>query len=273
MSNKSSANGFTRLYNLARSAGLFEIPLFKGLFLFTYFLYKRWYEDPFSALANRRPELFADGDILDIGANIGYTACVFAAARKPPAKIYAFEPDAASFGTLGETIRRKGLGNVVEIFNMAVGSADGSLEFWHNEEHSADHRVVTEQFKTSRMAAEKITTVAVTSVDNFVAAHSLQKICFIKIDVQGYELAVCEGMRRTLEKFPGASVAFEYAPDGMRELGFEPSQLLNFFRASDYQLHILTRHAVTLAGSNNEIEAAAERSGYVDVLCSKKILR
>jgi FkbM family methyltransferase len=271
MSSKSSSNIFTRVYNLARSAGFFEIPLFKRLFLFAYFLYKRWYEDPFWALAKRSPELFTNGDILDIGANIGYTACVFAAARKAPAKIYAFEPDLASFATFEETIRRKHLGGTVEVFNMAVGSADGSLQFWHNEEHSADHRVVTEQFKTSRPAGEKITTVAVTSVDSFVAAHNLQDISFIKIDVQGYELAVCEGMRKTIEKFPAMCVAFEFAPDGMRELGFEPSGLLDFFRVAGYQLHILTRDSTTLAQDNRAIEAAVERAGYVDLLCSKKI--
>jgi FkbM family methyltransferase len=272
MSNKASGNIFTRLYNLARSAGLFEMPLFKRLFLSSYFFYKRWYEDPFWALAKRSPELFTGGDILDIGANIGYTACVFAAARKQPAKIYAFEPDLASFVTLGETIRRKNLGDVVEVFNMAVGNADGSIEFWHNEEHSADHRVVTEQFKALRHASEKITTVEVTSVDNFVAARNLQNLSFIKIDVQGYELAVCEGMRRTLEKFPSIFIALEYAPAGMRELGFEPRALLDFFRLAGYQLHVLTRAATTLASDNQAIDLAAERSGYVDLLCSRKIL-
>ena len=272
MSNKSSSNIFTRVYNVARAAKLFEIPLFRRFFLFSYFLYKRWYEDPFWALGRRSPELFAGGDILDIGANIGYTACVFAAAVKPPGKVYAFEPDTASFATLGEVIRRKNLGDAVEIFNMAVGSADGSLEFWHNEEHSADHRVVTEQFKTSRPPSEKITTVSVTSVDNFVAALNLQNISLIKIDVQGYELAVCEGMRKTVEKFPAMWIAFEYAPEGMRELGFEPSKLIDFFRSAGYKLHILTRAATTLAEDNRAIDVAAERSGYVDLLCSKRVL-
>jgi FkbM family methyltransferase len=276
MSNKSSSNIFPRVYNLARSAGLFEMALFKRFFLFSYFLYKRWYEDPFWALARRSPELFVGGDILDIGANIGYTAWVFAAAlevnAKEPGKVYAFEPDLASFATLGEIIRRKELGDSVEIFNMAVGSADGSLDFWHNEAHSADHRVVTEQFKTSRPLSEKITTVAVTSVDSFVAARNLQSISFIKIDVQGYELAVCEGMRKTIERFPTMCIAFEYAPDGMRELGFEPSKLLDFFRSAGYKLHILTRASTTLAEDNCAIELAVERSGYVDLLCSKKVL-
>ena len=272
MSSKSSSNIFTRVYNLARSAGFLEIPLFKRIFLSTYFLYKRGYEDPFWALAKRNPELFALGDILDIGANIGYTACVFATVRKAPAKIYAFEPDLASFATLQETIRRKKLVDAVEALHMAVGIADGSLEFWHNDEHSADHRVVTETFKASRPAAEKITTVAVTSVDNFVAVRNLQKISFIKMDVQGYELAVCEGMRETLKNHPELCVAFEYAPGGMRELGFEPLRLLEFFRASGYHLHILTRNAVTLARENQQIEAAAKRTGYVDVLCSRTVL-
>jgi len=272
MSNKSSSNIFTRIYNVARSAGVFEIALFKRLFLLAYFLYKRWYEDPFWALAKRSPELFEDGDILDIGANIGYTACVFAKARKPPAKVYAFEPDAASFATLGEIVRRKELGDAVEIFNMAVGSADGSLEFWHNEEHSADHRVATEQFKSARPAGEKTMTVPVTSVDSFVAARSVRKLSFIKIDVQGYELAVSEGMRRTLENFPEMVIALEYAPDGMRELGFEPLVLLDCFRSAGYQIHILTRAATRLAPDNRAIDAAVERKGYVDLLCSKKVL-
>jgi FkbM family methyltransferase len=272
MPSESSANIFTRAYNLVRAMGLLDLPWFKRIFLFSYFLYKRCYEDPFWSLTKRSPELFAGGDVLDIGANMGYTACVFAAAIKPPAKVYAFEPDQASFSTLEEIIRRKTLAGTAEIFNMAVGSADGTLEFWHNEEHSADHRVVTEQFKTSRPPGERIATVAVTSVDNFVAARSLPSISFIKIDVQGYELAVCEGLRHTLQKFPALCIAFEYAPGAMRELGFEPSALLDFFRSADYQLYILTRAATTPAPDNRAIESAAEASGYVDVLCSKKNL-
>jgi FkbM family methyltransferase len=272
LSNKSSANIFTRGYDVARSSGLLELGLFKRAFLFSYFVYKRWYEDPFWALTRRSPELFSGGDVLDIGANIGYTACVFASAIRQPAKIYAFEPDLASFATLGEIIRRKNLVDSVEIFNLAVGSADGAIEFWHNEKHSADHRVVTEQFKTSRPANDKITTVAIASVDSFVAARNLQNVSFIKIDVQGYELAVCEGMRKTLEKFPELSIALEYAPDGMRELGFEPSALLDFYRSAGYQLHVLTRAATTLTPDNRLIELALARSGYVDLLCSKRSL-
>jgi FkbM family methyltransferase len=272
MANKSSANIFTRAYNLARSTGVLDLALFQRAFLASYFFYKRWYEDPFWALAQRHPELFAGGDVLDIGANIGYTASVFAGVMDASSKVYAFEPDPASFATLREIVRRKKIGERVEIFNMAVGSADGVLEFWHNDEHAADHRVVTEEFRSSRGSGAKISTVAVTSVDSFAAARNLQRISFIKMDVQGYELAVCEGMRGTLEKFPEACIAFEYAPEGMREMGFDAARLLEFFRAAGYQLRILTRRGVSAATDDPAIEAASRDKGYVDVLCSRKIL-
>jgi FkbM family methyltransferase len=272
MRNKSSTGVFMLAYNLARSARLLDLPWFKRVFLFSYFLYKRWYEDPFWALTRRSPELFSNGDILDIGANIGYTVYVFAGAIKPPAKIYAFEPDHASFATLEEIIRRKNLADKVEIFNIAVGSADGFVNFWHNEEHSADHRVVTDQFKTSRPTGDKITTVAVSSVDNFIAARNARNISFIKIDVQGYELAVCEGMRQTLQRFPEVCIGLEYAPAGLRELGFEPSALLDFFRSAGYNLHVLSRAATTPASDNRTIDQLAQKASYVDLLCSRKIL-
>lgn len=259
-----------RAYNVARRAGLLEFSWFRRVFLFSYFLYKRWYEDPFFSLIKRHPELFQGGDILDIGANIGYTASVFAGAAKPPSKVYAFEPDQASFATLRDVIHRHKRGASVEISQMAVGSTDGTLEFWHNDEHSADHRVVTQQFNTTELDRLNVTTVPVTSIDSFVASRGLPNISFIKIDVQGYELAVCEGMKQTLQAFPQLCVAFEYAPDGMRELGFDPAALLRFFREAGYKLYVLTRSGLRLAADDTSIEIAAQRTGYVDVLCSKK---
>ena len=248
------------------------MPWLRRGFLYSYSLYKRWYEDPFWHLARRSPELFADGDVLDIGANVGYTAAVFARAARPGAKVYAFEPDAQSFAELKEAVRRKKLAERVEIFNMAIGAGDGEVEFWHNEEHAADHRVATERFKSWGIAGAQVRRVAMTSVDNFVRQRGLRSVAFVKIDVQGYELAVCEGMNETLARFPQASVCFEYAPEGMRELGFEPAKLLQLFRDAGYQLHILTRSAAMPAAEDQAIEAAAARSGYVDLLCSRKAL-
>src|ERR1700730_17989382 len=69
---------FTSAYWLSRPDHLLEISSIRKAYVFAYFQYKKLFEDPFWNLAQRQPHIFRDGDILDIGANIGYTACVFA---------------------------------------------------------------------------------------------------------------------------------------------------------------------------------------------------
>jgi FkbM family methyltransferase len=240
---------------------------FRRAFISSYFLYKRLHEDPYWYLIRQRPELFVNGDILDIGANIGYTACLFANAASPSARVYAFEPDRESYNTLVEEIQRRRLPVTIEPLPVAIGSKAGSVEFWHNEEHSADHRVVTPRFRESGVPGEKVTSVAATTVDEFVRVRGLKRIAFVKIDVQGYELAVCEGMQKTLEQFPKTPVAIEYSPDSLCELGQEPKELLQFFRSRDYQIHVLTRSSLELAPDNRAIERLSISAGYVDLVC------
>ena len=269
---RNSVGLFTGAYNLARKGNLLEMDWFRRMFIRAYFLYKRWYEDPFWNLARRKPELFQKGDVLDIGANIGYTSCVFAGAVKPGGKVYAFEPDRATYVLLEGIVRSKRLSETIEILNCAVGSSEGTVEFWHNEGHSADHRVATEKFKSEYRGATHTSNVRVTSLDVFAATRGLENISFIKIDVQGYELAVCEGMQATVKRFPEICVCFEYDPDALMQLGFKPRELIDFFRARGYQLHILTRGGIERVPDDASIQRAVDKSGYVDLLCSRESL-
>src|ERR1700750_2414824 len=78
----------TRLYTLARKSDLLDTRVGRKLFTASYFLYKRYLEDPFATLIKKNPGLFRNGDILDIGANIGYTAALFAEAADQDARVY-----------------------------------------------------------------------------------------------------------------------------------------------------------------------------------------
>ena len=272
MQNKKFVSLFTGAYRMARPDKLLQFRVFRRAFVFAYFLYKKLFEDPFWNLVRRHPELFRKGDILDVGANIGYTAAVFAGALKPGSKVYAFEPDRQTFALLQEVIRGKNLSTSIEAINTAVGSSDGEIKFWHNDEHAADHRVVTEAFSGFCTDETKVSTVPVTTLDSFVSSRNLQNISFIKIDVQGYEFAVCEGMQKTLEKFPDACVCLEHSPEALTQLGFEPSKIIDFFCSRGYHLYILTREAPQLAADNASLERIVNEAGYVDLLCSKRLL-
>jgi FkbM family methyltransferase len=273
MRSKGVIQMLTGAYSLVRKTGILEVPIVRRGFVASSFAYKRYYEDPFWGLAKRMPELFQSGDVLDVGANIGYTAWVFSEAVAAESKVYAFEPDGTTYAMLEELVRTKKLRKTVEPLNLAVGREKGYLEFWHNKDHSADHRVVTEEFRKVRPDASEVTRVPVTTVDDFVKERKLEHISFVKIDVQGYETAVCEGMAQTLEKFPEMKVCLEFMPDAIAELGFEPSALLKFFEVRGYKVYALTREAIQPVSDDASIKALLGSAGYVDLLFSREELR
>lgn len=273
MNRNSSSNLFTGLYSLIRGTGIFRTSLGRRAFISSYFLYKRNWEDPFWLLAQTHPELFRGGHILDIGANVGYTACLFAQLADPRCQVFAFEPDAENFALLADVIRRKKLAGRVVPIQSAVGSSEGHIQFWHNEAHSGDHRVITEQFAATVPDAAQISAVPLTSVDAFASSRNLGKVAFIKIDVQGYEPVVCQGMKRTICDSLDVCVCCEYAPHAMIDLGFQAAELLEFFRSGGFQIYILDRSSLTLASDHAEIQRLAAHFGYVDLLCLRKPLK
>ena len=272
MRTKAFTDLFVGAYGLTRRTGLLKMSWTRRGFVGCAFLYKRLYEDPFWGLVRRNPSLFSGGDVLDLGANIGYTACVFASAIQADSTVYAFEPDPWTYDILNETVSRRDLESRIEPLNLAVGSSEGYLEFWHNKEHSADHRVVTEQFKGAHPDAKDFFPVPVTTVDSFVRSRKLSQISFLKMDVQGYEFSVCQGMRETVERFPEMCVCFEYSPESLREAGSNPADLLEFFRSRRYRFYVLERTTMKVVSDTASIETMMGGAGYVDLLCCKQTI-
>lgn len=247
-------------YSLINQSSLLESPWMRRQFARAYFFYKRHLWASYPGLTRSRPELFSDGHILDIGANIGFTATVFAKAAVTPFKVYAFEPDQANFAMLSETIKAAGCQNKVVPVRAAVGQYDGQVELWRNPTSHADHRIFTQGFKgTVPDVKADIVTVPLVSVDSFLARENLRPSpCFVKICVQGYELPVCLGLQHTLETNPGLSVTFPYAPTVMRDMGFNPEELIELFRSRGFSFYAI--------GDRGELYPLRDtRSGLTDI--------
>ncbi len=163
------ARAITGLYALTRRSGLLETRPGERLFTASYFLYKRYLEDPFAGLAKSHPGIFRGGDILDIGANIGYTASLFAAASDHDARVYAFEPEPFNFRLLKTTIQTHGIKEKVTPVHSAVGEQRGEIKLWINDHHHADHRIATEKMQ-AKNPGDGYLTVPITSIDEFLVS-------------------------------------------------------------------------------------------------------
>ena len=264
---------FLRAYALAESTGVLRSAWGKRQFTRAYFLYKRYLEDYYADLVRARPALFRGGHIIDVGANIGYTAMLFAAAADAAAQVYAFEPDPKNFATLVGLIEQRGWHDKIVPIQAAVGDRDGVVALWRNPMSHADHRIWTPALQaTLAHTAPEVIPVPLIRLDSFCTSLGAVP-CFVKIDVQGYELQVCRGMVHVLECHPDLTVALEYTPDMMVSQGCEPQALLKLFWDRGFFIHIIKPRGELQPWPRGDFSLpASDRREYLELLISRKAL-
>ena len=133
-------------------------------------------------------KLLKPGQIfLDCGANIGIWTITAAACVGSTGKVYAFEPNPATFKKLKANIELNEWQNIC-LVPKAVGNGEQTLFFKAAEAHNTSQIVPD-------LAADTIS-VAQTRVDTFLEDEVVH---FIKIDVEGFELPVLMGGERILK--------------------------------------------------------------------------
>lgn len=122
---------------------------------------------------------------LDIGANIGNHACFFARHFE---RVIAFEPNPVVHGLLAVNT----MGLPIERHQMGLSDQQGALWFRQdNVNLGASSIVDTEE--------DADFSIPVETLDSFCAQEAVDRIDFIKIDVEGHEANVLRGARATLK--------------------------------------------------------------------------
>jgi FkbM family methyltransferase len=168
--------------------------------------------------------------VVDVGANIGYYTLVFADLAGPSGRVIAFEPDPDLYGAAVENVRRNGKADTVRLHNCALGAQPAELHLLRGQFNSGDNRLRRADPETARAIA-----VRVMRLDDVLAA---EKVDLIKIDVQGWECDVFEGMGQTLARnLETLKVYFEFWPHGIRQAGRDPREAVAILRRFGYSIY------------------------------------
>ena len=232
-----------RAYALAHRTGFLNTRVGDALFSRAYFAYKRR-EDPHARLIRAHPELFCGGNVIDVGANIGYTAVLFARAIDDQFKVFALEPEQENFERLERNLKRYRVADRVVALHVAAGATSGSIGLRINPEHHGDHQVDPSGSSTPLMAVDELP----------------DPIRFVKIDVQGYEPAVLAGMRKLLES--DVTISTEVDVPSLRSFGYSVADI-------ETPLREFSPHRIGADGKLERIANvtdATDRRGYADVI-------
>ena len=131
--------------------------------------------------------------LLDVGANVGdWTNAVLDSGRD--VKIYAFEPDQKSASQFEHRFAAEPR---VELARIALGAKTGSATLWADTSGSSLASLSRRRMDSQTAEFDHSQVVAVVELDNWCAENGIRPDV-LKIDVEGHELDVLKGARRTL---------------------------------------------------------------------------
>jgi len=141
---------------------------------------------------------------LDVGANIGdWTAAALAA--NPTLHVHCFEPSPATSSILEKRFR--GDARVV-VHALGVGAEPGELPFFEHGLAAGSNGFIERAVTLG--ASNRTQSARITTVDDHLRSTKLSDVDFVKIDTEGFEMAVLLGMRDSLRKKRIAAIQFEY---------------------------------------------------------------
>jgi FkbM family methyltransferase len=173
------------------------------------------YEPPVTRVVQHH--LPAGGTAVDLGANWGYFSLLAAAAAGPGGAVLALEPDPRQFAALARNVALNGFGQVSPL-QAAASAAEGRVTLVGYDEGDTNRGV-------SRIAGPsepgRRFDVRAASVDALTAA--MARVDVVKIDVEGAEDAVLDGMRDGLSARRYRAIVLELHPEILRAKGVDPA--------------------------------------------------
>ena len=180
--------------------------------------------------------LTLNGTMIDVGAHFGSSLGRFA---KAGWTVYAFEPDPANRAKLVNRI--KGKPNVI-LSEEAVSDTSGQeVAFYASDESSGISGLSA--FRDTHREVARVRTVTLNDV---VARHGIDTIDFLKIDVEGFEMAVLRGL--DFDRLAPAVVLAEYEDDKTRPLGYDVHDLCRFLTGRGYTVYVSEWHPIERYG-------------------------
>ncbi len=143
---------------------------------------------------------------VDVGANQGYYTLLMADAVGPTGRVLAVEPNARLTGFLTKSLQVNGFQQRVTVLAKALfNTPSGSMTLV-----VPPNQPLNATIRREPSPSDETIEVEVTTMDDAVAAWP--RVDVMKIDAEGAEEGIFQGMRKTIERSPGLTIVMEVNP-------------------------------------------------------------
>lgn len=165
--------------------------------------------------------------ILDVGANFGYYSVRLAKEYGLASRVFAFEPNPATHELLKKNIALNGLTTVEAVM---AGLAD----------HEGTAGMASRLGNSGASTVVEGSGIQLTTLDRFWERQTLERLDFIKIDVEGFEEKLLRGAAETLRRFLPL-ILIELSPPTLARTGSSVQRVLDLLDSYGYDVLEINR--------------------------------
>lgn len=199
----------------------------------------------------------------DIGSNIGVYAYI-AEKQIPANQLYLFEPIPFLNSRLKKAFKK------TNIYKYAVSTQSGKTQFkipFINGQFWDTRGSIETNFKEDGEINCRMLDVETITFDEFIQNNSISKVDFIKVDVEGHELNVLSGAKKTLSIFkPKLLIEIE---GRHHENTQELHRIINLILSIGYKMYYLDKNTCSIKSvETDEVEFILKQKssdiGYIN---------
>lgn len=172
------------------------------------------------------PFLKSGDTVIDVGANIGFTALLFKRFLGDEGKVYAFEPNPVIYKYLQENIALNNLHNIY-LFNYAVGAKKDKTHLYDGKEKDA-FNYITSNVNNSFV-------VDMDCLDNLLEKNINEVVQLLKVDTEGYEKFVFLGAKKILSKTN--FIIFEAIQDNCQRFNYNLKEVVELLENINFSIY------------------------------------
>jgi len=194
--------------------------------------------------------------VVDVGAYIGYYTIKAGLAVGPTGTVFSFEPDPGNFGALEANVEANGTAPWTVCTRSAAGDREGEVPFFVDRWDPSQSGVGGFRTGTS--------TIVVPSVRLDQILHGAEHVDVVKIDAEGFEMAVLAGMEATVSRMRdrALTVFVECFPEALRTLGSSPEAMHEWLQAHGFSVGLIDERTKSIT------PVEADEIGYGNWFCT-----
>lgn len=189
--------------------------------------------------------------IFDVGAQGGDYIKEILNLTKDRARVYAFEPSSRDYKILEKSLS---ISNRATVIKSALGDVEGDVTLYY----SSDGVTGLSTLYKAHKGFDRSEKVKIQTIDKFCKLNDIKNITFLKLDVEGSELACFRGAKQMLPNIK--YIQFEFSASS-RDSRTYFKDIFNFL--SDYTIYRLLRDGLYEIKSPEKITELLFTTNYL----------